>query len=45
MKKIVLIGLLLSPLAACGTIAGAGQDLQTAGAVVSTEARKAESAY
>lgn len=40
MKTLPLLAILA--LGACNTIAGAGRDMQQAGAVVSTEARKAE---
>ena len=41
MKKIATVLTLLA-LAACSTVEGAGQDLQSAGKAVSHEARKAE---
>lgn len=45
MTQIRTLALLCAVLAisACNTIQGAGEDLQTAGATVSHEARKAES--
>lgn len=43
--KIAALVLALGALAACETVKGAGQDLQTAGAAVSTEANRVQNSY
>lgn len=43
MRKILIPALMLLALAACETVKGAGQDVQSAGAAVSREASRAQS--
>ena len=44
MTRLTLPLLALLALAACETVKGAGRDLQTAGAAISTEAQKVQTA-
>lgn len=43
--KIAALVLALGALAACETVKGAGQDLQSAGAAVSSEANRVQNKY
>lgn len=42
MRKFVMTALILTSLAACQTIAGAGRDVQSAGSAMTTEANKTQ---